>query len=117
MATKKQVDAVIDAVTVVLGNDFIPGNTKVKEVLTAEQKDSVVDILVKGIVDGEITYRKDASDKKALRRYVNGMIGNHFNRNPVLNGNNGEMNIEHDSSPLCIDTSVLPPALQESSLS
>ena len=113
MAIKKQVDAVIDAVTKVLGDSFIPGSTKVKETLTTEQKNSVADILVKGILEGEIAYSKDVSDKRVLRRYVNGMIGNHLNRSPVLNGGNGKITTKSSSSPLCIDTSVLPPALQE----
>ena len=84
----KQVQAVINAVTDVLGDDFTPSSTNVLSVITKEQKASVREAVFNGIVDGEVVYNGDVSDETALRRYVNGMVDNHLRKSKVLNGGN-----------------------------
>lgn len=82
----KQVSAVVNAVTEVLGDSFVVGTTVVSEVITSEQKQQVRDLVKTGIVNGEVEYGKDTSNEKELDRYVNGMINNHLKRSKKLNG-------------------------------
>lgn len=83
-----QKQAVIDAVSSVLGSNFTSGNTDVRSTITSEQLDEVRDIVFNGITNGLVNYSKDLADDKAVRRYVNGMIDNHFRKATELNGGN-----------------------------
>lgn len=83
-----QKQAVIDAVSSVLGNTFNLGETVVRDSITSEQLDEVREIVFNGIAHGTVSYGKDISDTKAVRRYVNGMIDNHFRKATELNGGN-----------------------------
>lgn len=84
----KQVQAVINAVTDVLGDDFTPSSTNVLSVITKEQKASVREAVFAGIISGEVEYNKDTTDETAVRRYVNGMVDNHLRKSRILNGGN-----------------------------
>jgi hypothetical protein len=84
--TTKQVSAVVNAVTEVLGDDFAPGTTVVSEIITDEQKEQVREIVFNGIMDGSVTFKGSTDDADAVRRYVNGMVDNHFRKSKALNG-------------------------------
>ncbi len=81
-----QKEAVVTAVATILGKSFIQGSTNVKETITADQLTSLREVIFAGIISGEIAFNKDTSDEKAVRRYVNGMIDNHFRKAKELNG-------------------------------
>jgi hypothetical protein len=83
-----QKQAVIDAVASVLGSNFTSGLTVVRDTITSDQLDEVREIVLNGIAHGTVTYGKDSTDEKAVRRYVNGMIDNHFRKATELNGGN-----------------------------
>lgn len=83
---KGQKQAVVDAVQQVLGSNFVPGETVVKSVISADELSQVRDLLFNGIQNGTVSYNGDSSDDKALSRYVNGMIQNHFRKAKELNG-------------------------------
>jgi hypothetical protein len=82
----KQVQAVIDAVTNVLGDDFTPSATDVLSVITKEQKSDVRQAVLDGILNGTVVYNGDTSDTAAVKRYVNGMVDNHLRKSRILNG-------------------------------
>ena len=81
-----QKQAVVNAVTEVLGSDFVVGETLVKDVITADQKATVKASIVEGILDGSIGYSKDNTDAAAVSKYVSGLINNHFRKARELNG-------------------------------
>jgi hypothetical protein len=81
-----QKDAVVNAVTKILGKSFIKGSTNAKETLTEDQLTELRETIFKGVKAGDIAYNKDLSDDKAVRRYVNGMIDNHLRKAKELNG-------------------------------
>lgn len=81
-----QKEAVVNAVQTVLGDAFVSGSTNVKSILNESQLAEIRDIVFSGIKNGTVTFNKDTSDEKALRRYVNGMIDNHFRKSKELNG-------------------------------
>lgn len=84
--TIKQVQAVINAVEDVLGEDFVAGETNALEVLTKEQKSAVQEIVLNGVLNGSVTFSKSTDDVEEVKRYVNGMVDNHLRRSKVLNG-------------------------------
>lgn len=84
--TIKQKDAVVNAVVEILGDDFTPFNTVVSEVITADQKRAVREIVFNGILDGGVAYTKDISDESAVKKYVSGLVNNHFRKAKDLNG-------------------------------
>jgi len=83
-----QKQAVVSAVSDVMGSSFTSGSTLVKENITSEQLADVRHSVFTGILNGDISFNKDISDHKALGRYVNGMIDNHFRKAKELNGGN-----------------------------
>jgi len=86
MSTIGQKQAVVSAVKKVLGDAFVDGETNVKEVLTSQQLEEIRKNVLDGILNGEVTYNKPTTDINAVRRYVNGMIDNHFRKAKELNG-------------------------------
>lgn len=84
--TIKQKDAVVSAVAEVLGDDFTPGTTIVRDVITTDQKAEVRDAVVNGILDGSIAYSKDNTNATEVKKYVGGLINNHFRKAKDLNG-------------------------------
>ena len=60
--------------------------TNVKTTLTSDQLSSVREDVFSGILTGDILFNKDTNDHKALHRYVNGMVDNHFRKAKELNG-------------------------------
>ena len=82
----KQVQAVINAVTTVLGSEFTPSSTNVLNVITKEQKAEVRENVFNGILSGDVVYNGDTSDETAVKRYVNGMVDNHLRKSKILNG-------------------------------
>jgi len=83
-----QVQAVVNAVADVLGDSFVPSTTIVKDVLTADQKKEVREIVKQGILNGDVAYKGDTENNEKFNRYVNGMINNHLIRSKKLNGGN-----------------------------
>ena len=82
----KQVQAVINAVTVVLGDNFTPNTTTVLSTLTKEQKEEVRNIIFDGVMSGDVVYNKSTVNATAVKRYVNGMVDNHLRKSKALNG-------------------------------
>jgi len=82
----KQKDAVVNAITEVLGDKFVQKTTVVADVITKEEKQQVRDHVFNAIMAGDVTYKKDTSNTDAVRRYVNGMVDNHIRKAKELNG-------------------------------
>lgn len=83
-----QKEAVVNAVESVLGSNFTSGETVVKNVINKDQLTQVRQQVFDGIKKGNIAYNGDTTNDKELRRYVNGMIQNHFRKAKELNGGN-----------------------------
>lgn len=81
-----QKQAVVKAVANELGTNFQPNSTVVSDVISSEQLNSVQEAVFNGILNGTVDYSGDTSDQKTLRRYVNGMVKNHFRKAKELNG-------------------------------
>jgi len=81
-----QKEAVVAAVEEILGDNFESGVTPVKETITSDQLGQLREQILTGILGGSIAYNGDRSDSKAVSRYVNGMIDNHFRKAKELNG-------------------------------
>jgi hypothetical protein len=81
-----QKQSVINAVSEVLGSSFVPSSTIVRDVITSEQLESVRQLVFAGIISGSVAFGKSTEDEKLVRRYVNGMVDNHFRKSPELNG-------------------------------
>ena len=88
MTTTKvsQVNAVVSAVTEVLGDSFVAGKTVVSETITDEQKQAIKTNVVNAILSGTVSCNKDTTNEREFFRYVNGMINNHFMKSKKLNG-------------------------------
>lgn len=86
----KQSESVVIFTKAILGNTFRVG-VDIWSYITDPQIEEVVDGVTQSIKDGETDLSADArvkfADPKALRRYVKGMVGNHFNKHKELNGN------------------------------
>jgi hypothetical protein len=119
-----QKDAVINSVTSILGDRYEAG-INVRELLSAEEITAVKNSVTEAILNGSVSYSKDISDDKVVRRYVSGLVENHFRKAKELNGgvkysaattrgpraNNATKATEAKSSNN-IDMSVLPSDLQ-----
>jgi len=81
-----QCQAVIDAVSTILGDTFVEGETNAKKVLTSEQLSSVADEVTNGIMGGTVSFGKATEDEKSVRNYVVSMISNHLRKSKKLNG-------------------------------
>lgn len=84
--TTSQVQAVVNAVTEVLGDSFTPGTTVVSTTLTNEQKKQVRELVKTAITNGEVAYNGSTTETGKFNRYVNGMINNHLMKSKKLNG-------------------------------
>ena len=84
----KQKQAVVDAVATVLGGDFTPGTTVVKDAISKEQKSEIRSLVFAGIMDGTVGFNGSLDDEKEISRYVNSMVDNHFRKAKELNGGN-----------------------------
>lgn len=118
-----QKQAVISAVANELGSSFVSGQTNVRELLTDAQIDSIRSTVLEGVLSGSVTFGKDLTDVKAVKRYINGMIDNHIRKARELNGGNKyvatnsrgprtEKAAKTSSRASNIDISVLPPELR-----
>ena len=83
--TISQKSAVVNEVKSILGSGFDP-SIPAKDQLTPEQFTLLKSNVVAGIVNGSVSYNKDASDEKEVARYVSGMVSNHFRKAKELNG-------------------------------
>ncbi len=77
----KQKDAVVNAVTSVLGS--LPAGAVV---LDKDQKAHVREIVAAGILSGEVAYSKPL-DEAEVKKYVVGLVDNHLRKAKELNGN------------------------------
>jgi len=77
--------AVVNTVKKVLGSTYDP-NISVNDVLTRDQKKSVINSITQGIMNGDIAYNKDTTDESSVRTYVTGMVSNHIRKAKELNG-------------------------------
>lgn len=82
----KQKEAVVAAVTTVLGEGFTLGTTIVKDAVSKDQKTEIRAIVLGGILDGTVGFGGNLEDEKVVSRYVNSMIDNHFRKAKELNG-------------------------------
>jgi hypothetical protein len=82
----KQKQAVVNAVTEVLGDVFVPKVTEVKSLLTKEQLHEVRSIVADGILSDNVLYSKSKSNVDEIKKYVNGMVNNHLRKSKELNG-------------------------------
>lgn len=80
-----QKDAVINAVTSILGDRFRAG-INARNILSADEIVAVKNTVANNILNGSVSYSKDASDEKAVRRYVAGLVDNHLRKALELNG-------------------------------
>lgn len=83
---KKQVIAVVEEVKNVLGDAYdvsVPSSTQLSKANITTVQSSIFD----GLAAGEIEYKGDISDVKALRTYANGLVSNHLRKCKLLNGN------------------------------
>jgi prophage DNA circulation protein len=83
----KQNDAVFQAVCSVLGADSFDSAVE----LTKDQRESVVSIVVQGIVNGSVDFSAEAKAKydtpAKVKSYTTGMVSNHLRKDKRLNGN------------------------------
>jgi len=82
----KQVQAVFNAVSQILGDSFTSNETIVSDVLSPTQKSEVRDLVFTGIMKGDVAFKGDLENEAAVRRYVNGMVDNHLRKSQLLNG-------------------------------
>lgn len=82
-----QKDSVVNEVKAVLGSSY-DTNKPAKEQLSDDQMKTVKANVVKGIIDGDVAFKKDTSDEKEIARYVSGMVSNHMRKAKELNGGN-----------------------------
>jgi hypothetical protein len=80
-----QKDAVINAVASILGDRYEAG-INARELLSADEVTAVKNTVANGILSGSVSYSKDISDEKAVRRYVAGLVDNHLRKAKELNG-------------------------------
>ena len=80
-----QKDAVINAVASILGDRYEAG-INARELLSADEITSVKNTVANAILSGSVSYSKDTSDEKAVRRYVAGLVDNHLRKAKELNG-------------------------------
>ena len=80
-----QKNAVIDTVKNILKSDYDPSKP-VKDILTKEQVGEIKDAILNGILKGEIAYNKDINQVDVIKKYVSGMVSNHFRKAKELNG-------------------------------
>lgn len=121
-----QKDAVINAVASVLGDRYEAG-INAREILSSDELAEVKNIVANGVLDGSVSFSKDSSDEKAVRRYVAGLVDNHLRKAKELNGGvkysaattRGPRTAKADAAPVAstrktnnIDMSVLPSDLQ-----
>ena len=85
MSQITQKTAVVNAVKQILGSSYDPTRS-VSELLTSDQKKTVVDQVTQGIIDGDVAYNKDTGNANAVRTYVSGMVSNHIRKAKELNG-------------------------------
>jgi hypothetical protein len=83
--TISQKQAVVNAISKVLGSSFISGSTAVKSILTSDQLKQVRTLVFDGIKNGDVQINKSYDDS-GLQRYVNGMVDNHLRKAKELNG-------------------------------
>jgi hypothetical protein len=81
-----QKQAVINAVESVLGSSFVIGSTNVKSTINSDQLSEVRSLVLEGIMNGTVIYNKSTTNAVEVKRYVNGMIDNHFRKAKELNG-------------------------------
>lgn len=81
--TIKQSNAVVNAVEEVLGT--WDAETPISEQLSKEQLTEIRQIVFNGIMDETIAYSKEL-DEVAVRKYVGGLVNNHFRKHKSLNG-------------------------------
>lgn len=88
---KNQAQTVVDITKIVLGDRF-KSDTPVKSILTAEDKEAIVNGVTEMFVSGATGFAvKDSNaqrmaDAKELRSYVVGLCNNHWRKHKALNG-------------------------------
>lgn len=85
----KQVDAVVQAVKSILGDDYNPA---VKVALSKDQRQEVITMLVDGLYCGTIQLSQEARAKHTvandtLKSYASGLLTNWLAKSKELNGN------------------------------
>jgi glutamate dehydrogenase/leucine dehydrogenase len=101
-----QKQAVVNEVMNILGSSFNP-STPAKQQLTPDNIKTIKSNIVKGIVNGSVTYNKDSSNVKEVTAYVPGLVSNHLRKAKELNGGikygpttKNIINEEYNSDPI-----------------
>jgi predicted transcriptional regulator len=87
MNTISQKQAVINEVQAILGSSFDP-SLPVKDQLTKDQISTIKENVAQGISNGTVAFSKSNTPYADIKKYVSGMVSNHFRKAPELNGNN-----------------------------
>lgn len=85
MSTISQKEAVLNEVKSILGSSF-DSSIPAKGQLSADQISTLKVNVVRGIINGTVSFNKDTTDEKEISRYVSGMVSNHFRKAKELNG-------------------------------
>lgn len=82
----KQVDAVFQAICQVKGQESFDARVE----LTKEESEQVIDMVSRGLVEGEVDFSERARAKhdteEKVRSYTRGMVNNHLRKDLRLNG-------------------------------
>ena len=80
-----QKEAVVEAVKEVLGSSF-DTSLSAKDQLNTDQVGEVRRKVFEGIMNGDVALAKSGMAEKDIKRYVSGMVSNHFRKAKELNG-------------------------------
>ena len=81
-----QCQAVINAVTNILGDEFTESETNAKEFLSSDHLSTIADEVTSGIFAGTVGFGGPTEDEGKVRSYVVSMISNHLRKSKKLNG-------------------------------
>lgn len=81
----KQSEAVIKAVQEVIPTFELNSDVGL-DCVVGEDRKAVCAIVVEGIINGDVDYKKDNTDEKKVKEYVPGMVSNWLRKSPKLNG-------------------------------
>ena len=87
MSTISQKQAVVNAVSKVLGTSF-DASIPARDQLSDAQLTEVKSFVSASIIAGSVEYSKDITDDKEVFKYVSGMVSNHLRKSKELNGGN-----------------------------
>lgn len=82
----RQIEALIEVIKQVKP-DFKFYEDVGDKVIVGDLRSRIVSILADKIINGEVEYNKDHTDKKYIRGYTSSMVVSYLQRSRILNGN------------------------------